>query len=221
MHEIKAIDIETIPNMAMVQYLPEPEAAGNIKDPEKIAADIAKKRVEQVGKMALSPMFGRICAYSIATANVYEADVMCAINDDEERRLIGRILGHLRLSHDDYPALVGWNCHAFDLPFIYKRALILGVELHGGIQPLSRMVRRYSRVPVCDLMQELATWDSQAKVSLDVAAKCILGKSKLDHDFSQFPAMIETNQGSKIAEYCLNDSKLTYELYQVCKTYLW
>ena len=220
MHEIKAFDVETIHNLAMVQYLPEPEAAGNIKDPEKIAADIAKKRVEQVGKMALSPMFGRICAYSVASHALHEADVMAAITDDEERRLIGRILPHLRVSRNDYPALVGYNCHGFDLPYIYKRALILGVELGNGIQPLSRMVKRYSRVPVCDMMQELCTWDSQGKISLDVAAKCILGKSKMDHDFTKFAAMIEAGQGAEIANYCLNDSMLTLELYDKCAPYL-
>ncbi len=63
MREI-TFDIETIPNTSMIRRLPKLEIkAGNLKDPAKIAEKEAAARAEQIDKMALSPLYGRICAW--------------------------------------------------------------------------------------------------------------------------------------------------------------
>ena len=49
-----AWDLETVPNPEMVKHLPDPKPRGNLKDPEKIAADIAEKHQKQIGGMALN-----------------------------------------------------------------------------------------------------------------------------------------------------------------------
>ena len=57
---ILAIDIETMPNPDMISKLPEVVADSRLKDEEKIKADIEKKKAEQIEKMALSPLYGKI-----------------------------------------------------------------------------------------------------------------------------------------------------------------
>ena len=59
-----AFDIETIRNGSLIDRLPEPEVrTGNLKDPAKIAEKLAEAKAEQVEKMALSPLYGRVCAF--------------------------------------------------------------------------------------------------------------------------------------------------------------
>ena len=73
-------DIETIPNTSMLDRLPKPKAAtGNLKDPAKIAEKEAAARAEQIEKMALSPLYGRICCWVGAddTDKVY-SDILTA-----------------------------------------------------------------------------------------------------------------------------------------------
>jgi hypothetical protein len=56
-----AFDIETMPNSSKLDSLPEPEIkTGNLKDPAKIEEKRAEARAEQIGKMALNPLYGRI-----------------------------------------------------------------------------------------------------------------------------------------------------------------
>ena len=66
MSDILVTDIETIPNVDVVDLIPEPKAHGGLKDPVKIAADIEKKKAEAVDKMGLDPNFGRICVIGYA-----------------------------------------------------------------------------------------------------------------------------------------------------------
>jgi hypothetical protein len=62
---ILTLDIETVPNPATFEFLPEPKAAGNIKDPAKIAANIAEKKAAQREAAALDPLTGRVCCYAM------------------------------------------------------------------------------------------------------------------------------------------------------------
>ncbi|MDD3176001.1 MAG: hypothetical protein PHU51_05990, partial [Candidatus Nanoarchaeia archaeon] len=59
-----SFDIETIANSSMIERMPEPEVkTGNLKDPAKIAEKIAEAKAEQQSRMALSPLYGRVCAW--------------------------------------------------------------------------------------------------------------------------------------------------------------
>ena len=65
-----AFDIETMPDSSKTGSLPEPEVKlGNLKDPAKIAEKVAEARAEQVAKMALNPLYGRICGAVFVAEN--------------------------------------------------------------------------------------------------------------------------------------------------------
>ena len=70
-----AFDIETIRNGSMIDKLPELEIKlGNLKDPYKIEEKKAEARAEQIRKMTLNPLYGRVCAFAVASdANLHTA----------------------------------------------------------------------------------------------------------------------------------------------------
>jgi DNA polymerase elongation subunit (family B) len=217
---LKAIDIETISNIAMVDCLPEPEAPGNIKDPAKIAAAIEEKRRKQIDQMALSPLFGRICAYSTWGSLGGGYDVIDEVSDSAEIGLIERALEHLCITGDSMPEICTWNGFNFDIPFLFKRAMILKVALPSGCPGGKFFMKKYQTAPHCDVAQELCNWQTGAYMSLDVAASVILGEKKLDHDFTKFIELIESGKGEEIGIYCMKDSELTYRIYEEVAKYL-
>lgn len=215
-----AFDIETIPNLSMVDCLPDPEPAGNIKDPEKIKADITAKKVKQINEMALSPLFGRICAFSWFGPESSGYKVMREVSDAEEILLIQEALQHFTITTTTVPSVITWNGHTFDIPFLIKRAILLSVDRPAGFPGLAFFSKKYSHVPHCDMAMELSGWGPKA-CSLDVAARTFLGEKKLDHDFSKFISQIEAGEQDQIGVYCMKDSELTYRIYEKASPYLW
>ena len=138
-----AFDIETMPDRAKINSLPEPEVKlGNLKDETKIAEKKAEARAEQIAKMALNPLYGRICAavFVASDGNGELESLRFAAGDDdaEEAVLISGCFDVLRL---DCARIVTWNGIGFDLPFLFKRAALLGVPL-DGVPVLAHWTRR-------------------------------------------------------------------------------
>jgi predicted PolB exonuclease-like 3'-5' exonuclease len=216
---IVALDVETMSNPDMIGNLPEPEVAlGNTKDPAKVAAKIAEAKAEQVEKMALDPMTARIICYAAVGGNVAQEPsekvvVADAPTDEEETVVVESIFGFL--GKKDI-RLVSWNGIGFDLPMIYKRAMILGVDPgQFGAPPLSAWTKRYAADKHYDLMQIWGGWDSHKFAKLDTVARMVLADSKTDGiDVTTFPVLMQSDEGrTKIAEYCLQDTRLTWRLW--------
>ena len=64
-----AIDIETIPDVSMVDLLPEVVPSKALKDPAKIAADIEEKKRKQIDGMSLDPVFAKVICIGIYKPN--------------------------------------------------------------------------------------------------------------------------------------------------------
>ena len=77
-----AIDIETYENVDLIPLLPAVEPDSRLKDEAKIQADIEKKRQEQISKMALNPLWGKI-----ACIGYYNDDFQFCDVDDEKTML--------------------------------------------------------------------------------------------------------------------------------------
>ena len=60
-----AVDIETIPDLTMIDFLPEVSASKTLKDPVKIAADIEEKQKKQRENMGLDSIFAKIICIGI------------------------------------------------------------------------------------------------------------------------------------------------------------
>lgn len=136
-------DIETAPLADAEVYLPPPQPRANLKDPVKIAADIAEKTATLLDRAALDPDLCRIVAAGWDCDGTAESAV-CA-DTEEERRLLERFW-----RQSQGVTLVGFNCLSFDLPVLLRRSLYLGVRAP------SLSLNKYRPGRIVDLMQVLA-----------------------------------------------------------------
>jgi len=215
---IIALDIETMANPDAVALMPEPDVkTGNLKDPDKIAAKIAEAKAEQAEKAALDPLTARIASFAAVGGSVVEPEakefvqVIQEATDMAERDLIQGIFAILGT---ESVRIVTWNGIGFDLPMIYKRALILGVDpANFGAPPLSAWTKRYAADKHYDLMQIWGGWRDYVK--LDTVAKLVLGANKVEFDVTKIAELVATEEGSaELAEYNLQDTRLTWELFK-------
>jgi predicted PolB exonuclease-like 3'-5' exonuclease len=216
---IVALDIETIGNPEAVALMPEPEVkAGNVKDPAKIAAKQAEAKAAQLEKAALDPLTARIICYAavgmVGADETHHVSIVAAATDTAERGIIQEIMETLGSPE---MRIVTWNGIGFDLPMIYKRAMILGVDPGNfGAPPLSAWTKRYSTDRHYDLMQIWGGWSSMGFAKLDTVAGLVLKERKTAGiDVTTFPAVMQTEEGRKsIADYCLQDTHLTWRLWK-------
>lgn len=205
-----AFDIETIPNEDLIDQLPEIEPPKNYKDPEKIEAYLKEEKAKQIQKMALSPFWGRICCSVFKDAEILSISNFM-INEKDN---VAWTLENLAITvREKGETLITWNGMSFDIPFLYTRAIILGVNFPSNLPVMSKLCRRYTVEPHCDLMEVYSGWDRSRRVSLDLAAKTILGKGKKDIDVSTFLKLLKEGKPEPILEHCKSDVELTLRLF--------
>lgn len=194
-------DIETGPAGDASQFEPIFEASKVLKDPTKIAVDIADKRQAWYDKLALSALTGQVLAIGWAgddgdvtiitqTSTVTEADVI------ETFWNVTR--GAQRL--------VGFNSNTFDLPFLWRRSLKLGLKIPDGIFEPNRRLSSNN----LDLMERWTWFDNQARVSLDNLAKFCGLPPKLGSG-KHFADLMHTSIEEAVA-YLKHDVELTRSL---------
>lgn len=153
-------DIETAPILAAREYIDEPAAPANYKDPDKIAAYIEEKHRELVDKAALDPDLTRI----VCLAHVQDDDrapaSMIAKDDDGERELL-RAFWNVIGAGSDMATLVGFGILTYDLRVLIRRSLYLGVT------PASILIEKYKHPGVVDLMDELSFHGAERYHSLN------------------------------------------------------
>ena len=205
-----AFDIETIPNTSLIDRLPEPEVkTGNLKDQAKIAEKIEEAKKAQIEKMALSPLWGRVCCWCAHDGENSTGSCITEETDAEETAVIERAFQ--LLASDGL--IVTYNGTSFDLPFLYRRAVILGIDPgEFDMPPLSSLLKRYDNEHHLDLMQVWCGYGQFEK--LDTLSALILDDHKVEIDFHDFPELIKTKDGrNKILTYCAHDVELTHQLY--------
>ena len=112
-----------------------------------------------------------------------------------------------RLGKDRPSLYVTHNGLGFDLPFIKKRSIIHQVKPSVEIT-----LARFRTEPVFDTMAVWSNWDNRGWVKLDVLARA-LGVESKSGSGSQVADMWAQGQGKEIAEYCLQDTYVTYGCY--------
>lgn len=209
---VYAFDIETMPISAKIGELPEPEVKlGNLKDPVKIAEKQAEARAEQVAKMALNPLYGRIVCAVFICAESAPLRFTAGDDDEEERELIVECFKVLR---QGTTRLTTWNGIGFDLPFLFKRALLLRIPIPKTVGSLDRWCKRYATTPHADLMQIWSSWDSRSYAKLDDVTGAVFCEHKIGISFGEFPELVKSEGGrNRIADYCEQDTRLTLKLY--------
>lgn len=176
---------------------PEFKAARNLKDPAKIAADIADKEADWLERAALDASTGVVLAIGIgsglASVRIFEG---------EEKAIISDFWCWL---HDRIAAgeeVAGFNIYGFDLPMLVRRSWILGI-------PAPRIIRkgRYWHENLVDVMEVWTCGNRDQKISLDNLSKA-LGIGEKTGSGKDFAALLKENRLEAIA-YLKQDIALT------------
>lgn len=193
------VDIETgpLPEAELAQFMPTEWALGNIKDPAKIAAAVEAKKKAWLADAALDPLTGRVLAIGCLESGEFAVHY-----DDNEAALLKAFWAHVQETVTGLQRLIGFNCNAFDLPFLVRRSWKHGVAIPAGLRD-----GRYWSREVVDLREVWQLGDRQAAGSLDTIAKH-LGVGAKSGSGADFAALWATDRDKAVA-YLRNDLELS------------
>lgn len=191
-------DIETGPASDAHLFEPVFEASRVLKDPSKIAADIEDKRRQWLDKLALSALTGQVLAIGWA-GDSGAVTIVCQDDKITEADVIRSFWD----ATTGAERLVGFNSNTFDLPFLWRRSIKLGLLIpHGIFEPNRRLSSNN-----LDLMERWTWFDNQARVSLDNLAK-FCGLPQKTSSGKYFSELLHNDRAAALA-YLEHDVKLT------------
>jgi uncharacterized protein (DUF3820 family) len=173
---------------------------------------------EQFRRLALHAEYGRVLCVGMIVEQ--DGEVVCRgvlgrerqslrFHLDERRTLRG-FWNQLRGFDERRDLVVGHNLYEFDLPFLYKRSVILRVR------PSVRLsFARYRSRPIFDTMKEWELWAWRPGIKLEeLAAVLQLGMAKTEGmDGGCVYDHFLNGRHQEIADYCMRDVELTREIY--------
>jgi 3'-5' exonuclease len=207
------IDIETIPSQkpdAAEKARGRITAPANYKDPEKIAAYIEAKAAEAWQRTALDAGYGEIVCIGYALGDEEPATALYRdYRKDSERELLETFWDMIAETLLPAPRWIGHRVAWFDLRFIWRRSVVLGVEIP---QPIPFDEAPWS-LQVCDTSY---MWSGE-KGGIKLGDLCdILGitNPKEDLDGSRVWEYVEAGRIHDVADYCIADVEAAREAYQ-------
>jgi DNA polymerase elongation subunit (family B) len=232
-----AVDLETAPMDGAAQYVPEMEpvppldldsiqAAKNLKDPDKIAWDIAKRRsdaivaheervqrssaayAEKLGKAALDFNLARIVAISWSDGRVSET-LVCECETDEQWAL------NQFWNATTNATLVGFRIRTFDAPMLMARSRYLGVKY--PTLDLGRYGRSGRVVDLWDVLTfGLSDYETTSVMprGLKSYAKRYGLEVEDEIDGKDIPALVQAGDWDAVRAHIESDVRLTVQLAQ-------
>jgi len=198
-------DVETIPDQsegALERAKESIKVPANYKNPDTIAAYIEENAQEAWEKTALDGWKGHVASISVHDRKFIIRHV------NEEREFLKKFFHHLECKGSI--TLVGHNIIGFDVPFLTKRALVLGVKL-----PLDYIWPRNLKpwdTRVFDTMLQMG--NGKDFISLDNLAKNLGIKGKGNTTGAQVHYMWQNGLHDEIAEYCADDVRIVREVHE-------
>lgn len=161
---------------------------------------------ELYAKSAFDGTFSRIvCIGLLEFSEQMEARSAVAWYGADERELLRGFWA--RLAQDRPTLFITHNGLGFDLPFLRKRSII-----HQIKPSLDINLAKFRTEPVYDTMAIWSNWDMRGWVKLDVLARALQVETKSGSG-AQVAEMWERGQGLELAQYCLQDTYVTYACY--------
>jgi predicted PolB exonuclease-like 3'-5' exonuclease len=205
MHHL-IVDLETAPIEDAATYVEAVSAPSNYKDPEKIAAYVAEKQCEQVGKCALDPDLCRIVAIGVAPSDCdFQPSVHICQTESQEESALRWLWGQVK----SQTVLVGFNLLAFDIKILLRRSLYLHIKA-PDIQ-----VDRFKHPQIDDLMLRLAFNDPKKAHSLSFYTQRF-GLPAVDDDVTgaDIGDLVTAGDWDAVANHCKGDVLRTLHLAQ-------
>jgi DNA polymerase elongation subunit (family B) len=220
------LDIETIPqdlgtvSRKLQEYVWErvTRRAGATDWPglDDFLAAPAAPALEPIGReieryMALRPEFGHVICIGMGHDGRGRGDLetkaLTARRVDDERGLLEAFWDVVRSGREW--RWVTYNGLAFDLPYLLRRSIYLGVVPTTGL-PL----RPFAPDSHFDVMRLLSNWERSDAVRLEVVAELLgLQKTPPGMEGSQVLGLWRAGRVEEIEAYCLGDVRLAYEIF--------
>ncbi|HSE94970.1 MAG TPA: ribonuclease H-like domain-containing protein [Methylomirabilota bacterium] len=172
---------------------------------------LAPLRREVERYMALRPEFGHVVCIGMGHdgrgRGELETKALTAETVGDERRILEGFWEVVRGGRDW--RFVTYNGLAFDLPFLIRRSIYLGVPA-SLVLPL----RPFALDSHFDLMRVLSNWERSDAVRLEIVAELLgLTKSPPGMEGSQVHALWQTGRHADLEAYCLGDVRLAYDVF--------
>jgi predicted PolB exonuclease-like 3'-5' exonuclease len=207
-------DLETIPcqdeeyRLELARKVTPP---GNIKKPESIKAWLDENRGsaadEAMAKTSFDGGRGHVCTIAWAK-NDSPIHVEHAKTLDQERDVIEAFFGDLDRYHSE--TLVGHNITGFDLAFLRKRAVVLGITL-----PPNACLPRDPKPWDKNVHDTMSMWAGGGnRISMDNLCGILGIKGKEGFDGSMVAEAWARGDHDTIAEYCKDDVWRTREIHK-------
>ena len=222
------LDIETIPRdlraepRKIQEYVWErvvrrADAEGGGPAPRRVPGRHGRRRPSPVVRrdveryMALRPEFGHVICIGMGHdgrgRGELETKALTARAVEDERRILEAFWDVVRSARDW--RFVTYNGLAFDLPYLIRRSIYVGVPPSSGL-PL----RPYAPDSHFDVMRVLSNWERADAVRLDVVAELLgLQKWPPGMEGSQVLGLWRAGRIDDIEAYCLGDVRLAYEVF--------
>ncbi len=183
---------------------------GNLRDERKRAVKLEEEREKFVDKAALSATTGRVVA--IGYRRIDGEKKIIGTGAWAEAQLLEGFWETFRRSHKNKDRIIGFNSNHFDLPFLFRRSVILGVDVPDEAKDR----RGYWSDTFVDLLDVWRCGDWTLYIKLNVLAKLMRIKGKPDDcaaaDFYKLWESDDPKERKKAERYLENDLDMTYEL---------
>lgn len=212
-------DIETIPCQlpgVLDEFKAAVTAPAQYKKPESIAEWLKDNRDSEGEAAWLKTSFdggmGHVVCIGLAVddgpAVAYRIGADKPGDRDHERNLLEAFFCHL--TDTGRSVLVGHNIIGFDLPFLWKRCMVLGVK---PPQWFPRNPSKYSSEMVRDTMN---LWDMEQRAggSMDRICRLLGIPGKGDVSGADVWPMVKAGDIEAVAEYCRGDVERTRAMFK-------
>ena len=201
------LDIETLPHPDAQYWLPPVRAAGNLKDPVKIAASISERQAERDDKLGLDPDCLRICAIGWDLAGSGDPTCLIAKTEAEEADALRQVAEVYSAPQGQQETrIVTFYGRQFDLPVLMRRAMYLGVKFPA----ISLDRYRSSHIDVWDSL----TFSGSLRTAHSLAFYGRrMGFATADTvDGGDVRMLAAEGNWEAIRQHCLSDVQLTYSV---------
>jgi hypothetical protein len=198
------LDLETAPLPNAADYLDPVKPAANLKDPEKIKADIEEKARKQREDCGLDWNLNRIVCAGFLDGADSRAIVLTAEDEEAERAILQNVAAYLSpMRH----TLIGFCIRRFDVPTLLARARYLHVKLPWI------SLKRWDNPHVTDLYDVL-TFDVQPCTSVmkrSLPSFCRRFGIEVEdaHTGADVAALVEAGDWDGVAAHCRADLQRT------------
>lgn len=201
------VDIETCPREDATRWLGPVKPDGRLTNEDKIAADIAEKKADQLSKCALDWNCSRIAVLGYQTESMDEPSVnVCGGLEDGVLEHVWDVVR----GRDITRTILSFNGIRFDVPTMVQRSRYLGVP----VPHLS--FRKWDNPHIRDLFMELTFDDAPgARVmerTLDNFCKQFGIDIADDVDGADVPKLIAAGEIERVMEHCRKDVLKTVAL---------